>query len=247
MTGAAGQFLRWPLVVSLAGWMALAVMPALPDLSRMCGAPLLSFPRAENLHLLLTLHPPDLMVRHALLMVVTMMLPMLVIPLAHIGNRAVRCDGAAQMLFLLGYCALWTLAFVPLMIATWSARQALGPGLSTLLGVLLLCAWQESGAKWRALARCHVRPPLGGTTVALFGDALRYGIGSARWCIQSCWPVMFLCLISEDVMVMAALTLALSYERYVDGRPVRLTRLVMRLQHTCSDRRPGTMLRPIAA
>ncbi|SER38362.1 copper chaperone [Sphingobium sp. YR768] len=247
MTGAAGQFLHWPLVASLAGWIALAVMPALPDLSRICGAPLFSLPRAESLRLLLALHPPDLMVRHSLLMVVTMMLPMLVVPLAHIGNRAVRFGGAAQMLFLLGYCALWILAFVPLMIVAWLARQALGPGLSTLLGVVLICAWQESGAKWRALSRCHVRPALGGTTVALFGDALRYGIGSARWCIQSCWLVMFLCLISEDVTVMAALTLALGYERYVDGRPVRLTRLVMRLRHACSDWKPSALPRPSAA
>jgi len=247
VTGAAGQFLRWPLVVSLAGWMALAIMPALPDLSRMCGAPLFSLPRAENLRLLLTLHPPDFMVRHALLMVVTMMLPMLVVPLTHIGNRSVRFGGAAQMLFLFGYSAIWTLAFISLMIAAWLVRQAFGLGLSALLGVVLICVWQESGAKWRALSRCHVRPALGGTTIALFGDALRYGIGSARWCIQSCWLVMLLCLISEDVMVMAALTLALGYERHVGGRPVRLTRLLMQLRHACLDRRPGTVPRPIAA
>lgn len=142
-----------------------------------------------------------------LLMLAAMMSPVLIGPLRHLGARSLPGNRfVAQVLFVAGYAAIWSVAGV-LLLALADVVNRLGP--STAIAVGLAILWQLTPVKQRCLNGHHIRPSLAAFGVPAELAALRFGVRLGAWCIGSCWALMLLPLVLMDhqLMAMAVVTL----------------------------------------
>jgi predicted metal-binding membrane protein len=164
-------------------------------------------------------------------MMVAMMLPSLVPMLGRyrqaIGRAGKTRLGRLTVLVSLAYFLLWTawgMVAFPLGagLAELALRQpevARAVPIAAGLAVLLAGALQFTAWKARHLACCREAPGCSGILPADSGTALRHGLRLGLHCSYSCSGLMVILLVLGvmDLIVMALVTAAISFERLAPG------------------------------
>lgn len=130
-------------------------------------------------------------------------------------------------IFVAAYLAVWIAFGVALALVVAAAELLTGgtfdPGTATVtIGLVVALAWQLSGAKRRALRRCHFRRPYAPRGWKAARDLARYGASHARACVASCGAIMgVMFLAAHDFHLMVPLTAITVVERFSRVPPVR--------------------------
>lgn len=205
-------------------WLLLALGSGGIAVPELCSSALLwSVPSVEGLRYAFTFVPPQVLAMGWGLMVAAMMLPTLAGTLGYVRARSLgRLRGRLVALVICGYLAVW-LAAGPVMLGLALALHLAAPGggqvFIAALAVALL--WQVSPWKQAALNRCHRRPAIAAFAPEAYGDALRLGLGTGLWCLQSCWALMLASLLAPGwhFAAMAVVALFIWAERLEPPRP----------------------------
>ncbi|HEY7899963.1 MAG TPA: DUF2182 domain-containing protein [Caulobacteraceae bacterium] len=217
----ASPVFRWAIAPALIGWAGLLILPASGVALPLCVSPAAGAIGgfAGNLKAVLAGLDPAATSLAWALMLTAMMPPLLAPTIARLAARSFtdrreRCIG----LFVAGYAAVLCVAGAAgglLMLALQSLAMTAGvTAFASLIGAAAAAGWQLSGAKRRALNRCH-----GFTTPRAFGpeadaDALRFGVVHGGRCLRACGPTMIATMVgAHGPMVMAAVSAVLLAER----------------------------------
>jgi predicted metal-binding membrane protein len=127
-------------------------------------------------------------------MLAAMMPPALISPIVYVRSRSFACRRQRSVaLFIGGYIAIWTVAFVvliPIQIAERSLVSQFWIGASAAIIVALV--WQSCPIKQICLNRCHAHRELAAFGYAADRDAVRFGLEQGIYCAGSCWALMLL-------------------------------------------------------
>lgn len=131
------------------------------------------------------------------LMLVAMMAPTLILPIAHLRLRSLKRRRARSViLFVAGYGGIWAVAGAVLLAAAMAVGLvSVNPYLAASAVICAAIVWQLSPVKQRCLNRCHAVPGLAAFGLAADLDALRFGASHGVWCAASCWALMFSALL----------------------------------------------------
>jgi len=146
-----------------------------------------------------------------MLMLLAMMLPALVSPIYHVWNSSfVRRRLRSVALFLGGYCAVWIVACVLLIIVERLLAGMLHQAyLSLTLVSLFAVVWQFSPAKQKSLNRCHSHGDLAVFGMAAYISSFRLGITHGIWCVHSCWILMLCSVLVPKGHLLAMMIVAI--------------------------------------
>ena len=194
--------LRATLPAAALCWLVLLALPNTGWIAPLCApAAAGTFDSlASSLRAQLALGAPSAWLRDWMLMVGAMMLPLAISPLHFLAQQSFpRQRVELTGWWLLGFLAVWLAAAGLAIPAILLARAGMAVAIPAVLPVLLAyggaIAWQLSGAKQQALARCHATPPLRPLGVAARLDAARFGLGYGSHCAGSCLPAMIAAMI----------------------------------------------------
>lgn len=212
------------LLVSAAAWIWLLVDPGGLMMQAHCAAHPGGL-QATSLSKLLAMNPPMSLAAGWGLMLVAMMSPALILPIAHVRLRSFKRRRArATALFVAGYAAVWMAAGSVLLAGILAARGLAPDSYLPAAGVTLLAiVWQVSPVKQRCLNRCHAHTELAAFGVAADLGALRFGVSHGVWCAASCWALMLapMLLPRGHVAAMAIVAVLTFSERLEHPRPPR--------------------------
>lgn len=197
------------LMTSAAAWLILLTGPG--DISAHIHA-------VDSFVMALAMQPPRSLALGWVVMLMAMMLPTLIAPIAHVVDRSFRRRRKrAVALFLAGYIVTWMLIGPALLGGLVLLRSLLPAGWLPPLAVIAFATvvWQCSPAKQRCLNRNHRHPPLSAFGFAADRDAARFGWTHGIWCIASCWALMLLVasIPTWHFIAMGAITLLMVSER----------------------------------
>ena len=226
--------------LSLVAWVALlsgaadtvgALLCASADLRILSPLPLLAFASPASL------------VAGWALMVLAMMSPLIARPLLHVREQSLaRRRRRAMLLFAAGYGSVWLAAGLLLQPLAW-LLPSLAPGAPSAgvaVAALIAVVWQMSPAKQACLNGCHRQPALAAFGLEADLDALRFGVGHARWCVAACAPLMLLAESAQAIglwLAMPAAALFILAERFEWPAPfVWRLRLPLRVARVAASR-----------
>ncbi|APC18691.1 hypothetical protein BLL42_24370 [Pseudomonas frederiksbergensis] len=197
-------FLPWLILISLAGWGLLLGSVQMLSIPAFCGAfvPLAYAASWQGIEQVLLFNPPRQLVVSWLLMLLAMTPLLLVHPLTYVWQRSLlRKRWQAVVLFVLGFASVWTLAGLLLMTSVIAARVMFGvsQAMAFVVTLAVCLVWQASPLKQRYLNRCHHQPRISAFGWGFIRDCLAYGVTSGGWCIGSCWALMLLPMLAEQV------------------------------------------------
>ena len=191
-------FTGFVAVISGLAWGVLLLgggpMPALPTLCT--GGVLLALPAEGTwVYRLSAISAPQLAASW-MVMLLAMMLPTAVRPVAYLRSRVFRkSESGAVSAFIAGYLGVWVLAALPLIGIALAMRLIFPlPGVPFALALGLAIFWQAVPTRQFALNKCHGRPALPGFGSSTLGSCLGYGIDHGFWCLTACAPVMLMAL-----------------------------------------------------
>ncbi len=183
---------RWSVLPALVGWGLLWSVPHAGAAWPLCLAPR---PGAGPLALG---GAPALASEIGLMLLATM--PPLIAPMiGHVASRSFpdRRERASAC-FALGYGLVWAAAAIGGSVGLALAAAAvgrlgpLGPATVGAAGCAGAAAWQLSGAKRSALARCHRLRPVRAGGPGADRDLVSFGLGHGWRCLRACGPTMAL-------------------------------------------------------
>jgi predicted metal-binding membrane protein len=208
---------RIPLLAAAAGSWAILAGAGHSELAAFCSTTAAAALSFDRLAFAVAFAPFGDLAWEWGLMIAAMMLPMLTGPVGHIRARSLpRRRWQAVAIFMAGYCTIWLLCGVPIMMAMLAVR-AIEPvaAFTTALVIAIAVVWQCSPAKQFCLNRCHSQPPLAAYGIRADIDALKYGVTQGIWCCGTCWAVMFIPLTTpgHHLIAMAAASAFLTAER----------------------------------
>ena len=183
------------LVAALAYALLLGLAPGI-FIPPLCAPDIMALEYALNgtmLAQVFLFNPPEQIIAGWILMLVAMMAPLLIWPLAYVWKSSLPARRIrAAALFVIGYAGCWTVVgLIPITVLAVALNFFIAdPILLALSGVMLAMLWRASPWQQAALNRAHVLHRIG-----LFGyradhDALRFGLVHGWWCLASCWPLM---------------------------------------------------------
>ncbi|CAM3903012.1 hypothetical protein D3C81_270780 [compost metagenome] len=158
-----------------------------------------------------------------LLMLLTMMPPLLAMPLMHVWrsslpNRRIRASAG----FLLGYCAPWMAAGLVLSALALLLQITV---VDNALAIALLIALLWSASPWHraALNRSHQPRRIGLFGGAADRDCLVFGMTHGAYCIGSCWAWMLVPVVSGawHIPMMLFTGVIMLAERFTPPGPAR--------------------------
>jgi predicted metal-binding membrane protein len=163
------------------------------------------------------------------LMVVAMMLPAALPGVRHVASKSFRWRRQRAMAeFVAVYLGIWALfgAVVLAALAWWAPAPpvtATAPLLAAALAVA--AAWQLTGAKRRALVRCHRPWPLPPRGWAADAGVARFAAHNGAACVASCWAMMLVMAVATtgELAWMVVITGIVSAEKLA-RKPRRATR-----------------------
>lgn len=134
---------------------------------------------------------------HWFLMLVTMMLPLLALPIQIISRKLFSKKRYVGMVgFFLGYITFWTLVGTLLsLVMTWIASASAVSNIYQIeIIALIWVVWQATPWKQYCLNRHHFLPVIHPFGWHAFYDSFKYGLKNAFWCVGSCWGIMWFSL-----------------------------------------------------
>lgn len=185
----------WPLLlcVSAAGLLLSAWTSISAVLPSVCGSNDLSLLLASGgagRALFFALNPPSALATNWILMLVTMMPPLLAMPLTHVWRSTMsRNRGRALACFILGYGMAW-LSMGPVLVVLALLLRLTGGSFTLILAVTMALVWSASPWQRLALNRSHRFGRIGVFGWTRYRDSLSFGAEHASWCIASCWAWM---------------------------------------------------------
>ena len=186
---------RGPILVALCALAlssAFNVHAALPLLCGNIGDHLPFAAIAAGAQFLIATNPPATLLLAWLAMLVSMMTPLIALPLAHVRASSLagrRWRAAAG--FLLGYFGVWALAAVPVLALAFALRLVAGSASAALLGAgLLAMIWSACPYQQAAQNRAHRLRRIGLFGLAADRDCFAFGARLGGWCLLSCWAWM---------------------------------------------------------
>ncbi|HEY7852646.1 MAG TPA: DUF2182 domain-containing protein [Caulobacteraceae bacterium] len=219
--GLRSQAFRWAIAPSILAWLCLIFFAANGFEPAFCLSPKADPVQGLQGALAASIAglDPDTAAIGWGLMLVAMMAPLLVPMMRYVAARSFvdRRDLAIGE-FVAGYASVWTLAAAFAIVVLLLFRAvALYAGLSPYVGLVGAAAaalWQLSGAKQRALNRCHGVRPLRASGAGADVDALKFGALHGSRCVRACAPTMFLTMGgAHAVVTMAVVFVVLLAER----------------------------------
>lgn len=181
----------WILGISLLVWIVLLFNPGHIMTVEHCHVSDAG-PSKASLQMLLSMNPISSLLLGWGLMVVAMMLPKLLTPIAHIYKRSLkRRRFWSALLFVLGYILVWMVVGVFMNAMTLGAHLLLPNSFipALLLGIIAIL-WQFSPIKQRFLNRGHDHWPLSAFGWAASRDAFLFGLMHGVWCVGAGWAIM---------------------------------------------------------
>ena len=153
------------------------------------------------------------------LMAVGMMAP-IAAPAARYVALAGRADRRVRgpATFVAAYLAAWTAVALAMMLAVAAASALAGPILTPLGVAAMAVAWQLSGRKRRALARCGRHEPMGRRGWRADVACARFGFRSARACIVACAGLMAIAIASGHELLVVGAVFLLQVRERLDRR-----------------------------
>lgn len=210
------------LAASVLGWIALLLLDRMLIVPAICGASVAS----ADIALTLAVTPPGVLVLAWFAMLLAMMSPLLVGPIAHVRLRSFKRRRFRSLaMFLIGYGAVW-FAAAPLLVAAAYAIRLLVQTIALpafVVAFVVVLIWQAAPVKQICLNRCHGLPRLSAFGTEADVDCLRYGLATGVWCVGTCWGLMLLPLLAANMHlpVMAAVAMVALIERARLARPAR--------------------------
>ncbi|WP_262853059.1 copper chaperone [Mumia quercus] len=164
---------------------------------------------ADPTHLLGSSHAaaPLHTLAHAVAMSTAMMVPLVLPQVAHVAQVSLwprRYRAAAG--FLAGFVAVWTVVAVGTMLVAALLVQLLGWRPALALGFTFAAVAYALPGRERLVRQCARTMPLAPHGWRADRDCLRYGAGTARRCVVTCWVAMTAVMISQGLVVMALAT-----------------------------------------
>lgn len=160
---------------------------------------------------------------HWFLMLIAMMLPLLFLSIEEIIKKNFkRKRKLSLVLFFIGYIFFWTIISIVLLAITSYLDQILNSRIIIgCLMVLVFILWQATPYKKISLNRCHLPANINPFGLQSSIDSLKFGIQKAFYCVGTCWPMMWLCLIWMEQMmfIMPLFTIVLLIEQISPKRP----------------------------
>ena len=208
--------LPWLLAITTTGFAATALLPRVSRLPTICSAG-----GGGGDRLLLSAQSAPLLAVEWVLMLLAMMPPLLVVPIAHVWRSSVAWRRARALgLFVLGYTAVWTAAGAVLVPVAVALRAAL-PGAAALLALGLALAWSAAPMSRVALNRCHRLRRIGALGRSADRDCLAGGVSTGLDCAAACWPWMLVPLEcgAAALPTMALVAALLFVERALPSAP----------------------------
>ncbi len=202
----------WPLLfaTSACGLMLCALNSSHADIPSFCSTIRGLSNRASwplVLDAFLIQRSPTMMLADWGLMLISMMPPLLAMPLVHIWRSSLpRRRLRAIVGFVVAYCAQWLIAGMALMLFALLLRVVFA---EAAFGIALTLALLWSASPWHqiALNRGHRASRIGLFGWAADRDCLRFGVVHGAWCVAACWAWMLLPLVSGawhyEVMLLA--------------------------------------------
>jgi len=158
-----------------------------------------------------------------MVMVIAMMFPLLNEPVTHVAFSVKKKDRTPGILtFLLAYTFVWTSAgmlflLLPLFVDTILAGQTnFVNSLVMASGLLLSAALIWHPGRPIRLTKCSLTIPINIGGWQLYRDSFWYGLKMGLACLSMCWPPMAaLSLTHHNLILMAAVSIVIVYERYL--------------------------------
>jgi len=151
-------------------------------------------------------------------MALAMMLPLMVMPARAAAFGSLwRRRHCAVGVFLVAYLAVWTAAGAATLALVEFLRCAHVPqhGWVAGAGFLATAAYYLTPLKRRLAVACHRTRPLAPVGWPAHRDCLLFGLDHGVPCVQNCWLLMFVAMLSPwGAAMMIVATLLLLYERY---------------------------------
>lgn len=134
---------------------------------------------------------------HWFLMLVTMMLPLLSLPVENVSRKLFsrkRYVGIAG--FFLGYIVFWTFVgtFLSSIMTFFSDAFEYVSIYQIEITAFIVVLWQATPWKQYCLNRHHFLPVINPFGWHAFYDSFKYGLKNAFWCVGSCWAIMWFSL-----------------------------------------------------
>lgn len=178
----------------------------------------------DVLRALLAANPVSSLATGWALMLIAMMSPTLIAPLAHVHRRSFKHRRLRSIsLFVFGYGSVWiaagaALSTLQLMAMAW-APHSLWPAVAA---ALVAGVWQCSPLKQLCLNRSHNHTELAAFGIAADRDALGFGLMHGVWCVGSCWALMLvpMLLVHGHMLAMVAVSIVMIGERLEHARPL---------------------------
>ena len=154
---------------------------------------------------------------HWLLMLLSMMLPLLFISIEEVvKNNFKRKVKINLSLFFIGYVIFWAITSIVLITVSFYLNKILSNQL--LLGFLFLLIsilWQCTPYKKYFLNRCHLPAKINPFGIRSSIDSFTFGIKKSFYCVGTCWPIMWICLVwmQPTMLIMPFLTIFLLDEQ----------------------------------
>ena len=211
------------LAASLAGWIALLALDQALLLPAICGGGSVV---GATFEVAFAANPPITLFVGWFAMLLAMMPPLLVMPMAHLWRSSLsRRRLRAIALFICGYGAIWLAAGIPLTAAAIALRvgTAASPLPAVAIALVMALGWQATPFKQHCHNHCHRQPRIGAFGLQADVDAFRFGVTHGLWCFGACWALMLLPLATATghLPLMGAVTLVLFAERLHLPRPAR--------------------------
>ena len=185
---------RGPMLVAGAALVVVSTFDVHASLPLFCGdadhLPLGAI--VAGLQFLIATNPPATLVLAWLAMLVAMMMPLVALPLSHVGASSLAArQGRAAAGFLLGYFGVWVLSGVPLLAIAFTLRLLGGSALAALLIAFpIALLWSASPFQQAAQNRAHRLRRIGLFGLAADRDCIAFGAALGGWCLVSCWAWM---------------------------------------------------------
>lgn len=165
--------------------------------------------------------PADIVM--AISLMTLLMAPLMAAALRHVHQRSFAAyRGLLAVCFVTGYFTVWFGASAAAGAVMFASLVITGGGLiAPSVAIVVAVVWQCSPWKQQVLNRCHRRLPLRAFGSGAVGDAARYGVRSACYCVLNCWPLMVAAMMVglPDHLAMLAAVVFVIVER---SRPPRV-------------------------
>lgn len=162
----------------------------------------------------------DVINLHWFLMIIVMMFPLLFLAVEDVIKRSFKRKRAISLaFFFLGYMLLWTCVGSLLFIATHYLNLIFANHLFVLV-IMVFLLWQITPYKKMCLNRCQTPSYIRPFGVYAIRDSFIFGLKKGCYCVGTCWPLMWLCIIWMQPMmyVMPLFTILLLYEQLTPRR-----------------------------